>query len=612
MKHRIRVLAFLLAVLFAFGCAFPVFAEKDGGSPYSPFAHAFDNVLGMLHDRIFRFLQDRLREKDVPTVEEYFNAEHGPFYPGTDGWTQGAQWMGAFACGSVIPPSWRCDANGNSDPNGFCLRSVHGTGGYIQNKLKRIYSDQRLSLFILSNGSDANENGVPDLTIFTSADGVGITSDTCFKMRAAVEQALAPLGVTAQDIVWCSVSATHCHNALDTQGMAIRRVAQCLLTGQKQSLEPEMENALVTQAGNLAAEAFRRMERGSLFFFETDKVDGAHDDLYSGVKLKNNFSCLLFEGEERGEKTILANLAAHPVAYSRNSGDMLYTDYPYYMALAMEDAGFNFLFVQSAQATVCGPGMSCEAGSARDEEADAWLRQHTLSFDDWVERYGKRFADRYYDRGTDYGQEEFERHIKTAYLLAHFILDAAPTAAQVEPVLRIRNTRTLLKLDNGVMALGCISGILHEQTVLAPDAESGYGVITEIGCMEIGDNIAILSAPGELSPALLLGSDPEYTGNAKWTGVTSWTGEEWAYDTLEQIVRDATGDPQKTVLLFGITNDALGYVYPDVCATQSILGGLCYKLPLKDKGDIIGAMLLTTGCTSGSQLTESYIRLLEK
>ena len=95
--------------------------------------------------------------------------------------------------------------------------------------------------------------------------------------------------------------------------------------------------------------------------------------------------------------------------------------------------------------------------------------------------------------------------------------------------------------------------------------------MVETDYIEIGNDIAILTAPGELSPALAFGTDPTYTGTALWNGITSWTGETWKYDTLVNTVRTLTGDSDKTVLIFGITNDALGYMFPDICTPKSML-----------------------------------------
>ena len=283
------------------------------------------------------------------------------------------------------------------------------------------------------------------------------------------------------------------------------------------------------------------------------------------------------------------------------------------MRLAMQDAGCNFLFVQSAQANIGRPSLDT-ASEAQKKAADEWVKGYALTFDDWAARYGETYAKKNYYGSSgsgDISEEQFEGSMKAAYLLAHHILDASANAKEVAPRLNIRFAQTCIKLEDGLMALGIISGVLDEDVVRVPDAESGYGVMTEIGCIAIGDDVVILTAPGELSPALLLGTDPNYTDQYLWTGKTSWSGEDWPYESLTALVRRAAQDDDKTVLLYGITNDALGYIYPDVMMPQSLLATLLfYPCPSNHKADMTNSVLLTTGSKAASQLMESFIKLI--
>ncbi len=141
------------------------------------------------------------------------------------------------------------------------------------------------------------------------------------------------------------------------------------------------------------------------------------------------------------------------------------------------------------------------------------------------------------------------------------------------------------------------------------DSESGYGLFVELNYFEIGNDISVFTAPGELSPGLVYGSDPNYDGNNFWNGELSWSGETWQYDTLENLVREATGDDDRIVLVFGITNDAIGYIYPDNNTTKSLLGiALFFRY---NADGMMNDMLLTTGQRAGSSVMDSYIDILE-
>ncbi len=631
MKSVRKFLAVLLSVVIAFSFTVGTSAEEaqgNAGEAYSPLAKLVDGAFGLGHDLIFGLLTKLMAQKDIPTYDEYVAEKHDYILDGTNGPTTGDGWSAGFAKGSIIPKSWRRNAAGEEDPNGMCVDKKHATGGY-QNNADKIYTEQNLSMVILSNGADSNNNGVKDIIIFASIDGVGMSAGTTKLVRARIEEALSAFGVEHKDILSINISATHCHVAFDTQGMTITTMFNNRLnpmTDYDRSMEEAMENSILDRAAECATVAYGKIKPGALSFFETETVDGAHDKLNSGVKTKNYFSCFLFEGED-GENTIISNIGAHPTSWLVDKAvegkgvnqktHIMFADYPYFMAMALKDRGYNLVFAQSAQAAVDGPSID-NADEATQAAAQAWSDSYELTKEEWVEFYGQKYADKWYTT-LEYGYENpdgvwedgfFEYHRKKGYLLADFIINASENAQPVAPTLNVKNSEICLSLDYGVMAMGCVSGLLGENVVKIKDSESGYGVMAENNYIEIGENVAILTSSGELSPALVYGSDESYTGSAKWTGKTSWTGEDWGYDTLVDIVREVTGDSDKTVLMFAITNDELGYIYPDICMPQSILGALiCYK---EDPGSMSNCVLLSGGTRLGSQIVEGFTNMVKE
>lgn len=609
MKLYRKILAVLLAVMLAFSFSFQTFAETDGnaGEPYSIWAHIVDDIFGAAHDLIFDVLMKLTRQKDIPTYEEYITQKNENFFEGTDSEVAGKRWSGGFAKGSIIPPQWRCDANGKSDPNGSCLKIIRGTGGY-QTFVSKLYTDQMMNLAVLTCGSDENRNGIKDIVIFISVDGVGITAGTCEKIRESIRKELSSYGVEADDILACNVSATHCHAGLDVQGMSIPSLFLNKLnpfTDYDRSMSEAMEKSICAQAALCAERAYGKIEKGKLYFFETDELDGCGDKLNCGVKTKNTFSCFLFEGKS-GEKTLITNIGAHPTSYGAwDNNRMMCTDYPYFMALALSDAGYNIVFTQSSQASVSSPNVPCESGEPKDIEADKWVKSRAFSKEEWVERYGEKYTEKQYDKL----EQNLEGHMKKGYLLAHFIIDSIDKSLAVNPSLNIKNTRTLLSLDYGVMAWGSVSGLLGENVVTTPKSETGYGVIVETNYLEFGGQVIILTAPGELSPSLVYGTNPDYNGTALWTGKTSWAGKDWQYDTLKNIVLSRPENTGKKFVLMGITNDELGYMFPDICTPKSLLGTMIFYK--ENSEDMTNCMLMTISTSCGSELMEAYTSVLD-
>lgn len=568
--------------------------------PYTKTARAVDKILGKAQDGIFHGLTKCLGQKDIPSQAEYIPGKNVPLFEGTDGVLSGEYWSAGFASASVIPESRRCDARGRKDPEGKCLNAQYPTGGY-QTRVEKLYTDQMMNTVVLSNNAPGHEK---DVLIFISADGAGISSGTCGKMRVSVIEALKKRGLTEKNILGCNVSATHCHAALDTLGMSVSDLLKNRFrpyAENHRSLAPDMEKTLALRAAETVLAAFDRMEKGTLSFFETDPACGVNDKLNFGVAVKNTFSCFLFEGIS-GEKTLLTNIGAHPTSYGAwHKNLMMCADYPYFMAQALKAEGYNLVFTQSAQASVSGPYAEFDKSDEKYKRAEAFVSARHMTKRDFAKAYGAEYTVQWYDELLP----SLEGHMLKGALLAQFLLGFTESARPVAPVLNVRNTESLVPFNYGVMELACVSGLLGTNVVKTPLSPSGYGVMTETDHMELGEEFVLLTAPGELSPAIVFGSDKNYKGHSHWNGNTSWLGKEWPYETLENTVRKQTG---KKLIFLGITNDELGYIYPDICTPSSILGTLLFFR--ENPGDMSNCMLLTPGTVCGSALTKQYEKLL--
>ncbi len=608
-KFLKKVTAIALSAAMIVGASVNAFAANGGKDKegYGFLEHSVDNVFGVVQDGLFAVLTAINVRFGIKKAEDYKVGEGEYFYPGTDGKVEGSGWKAGFADNSIIPEKWRRDANGNPDPEGYCLDKRHSGGGY-QAEIDKIYSDQRVSALVLTNNSDTNGNGKADLIVMISLDGVGITSFTCRDIRKAVEEKLGQYGVSHDDILSCTVSASHCHAGLDTQGMYWKRILGVLFAnllkrfGSDQyiyTLEKDMRDSIIEKASDAADRAFSGMESGSFSFFNTEETKGARDKFNSGAKTQNRFSSFIFESES-GKKTIVSNIGAHPVSANATDTHMTDCDYPYYMKLAMKDAGYDFMFIQGTQAGVSSPDV--EIG----EDAEEWAASKALTREEWVARYGEKVAAELYE-GCEPG---FGDMYKKGYSLAHYVIDASEEKEEVAPVINIKATEILLDCDYGLMELGATSGTLGYNAVRSSSAESGYGIMVEIGYIELGENVAFITLPGELAPACVYGTKEGYDGKTLWTGAQSWSGKDWDYRTLEDMVREASGDEDKQLLVMGITNDAIGYNLPDTVTTQGILTPLI--IYNGDGGnEVSNSMLMTVSNTSASDIVKGFGKLLE-
>lgn len=602
-----KATAIILSAAIVAASSVSAFAANGDKEGYGFFEHAFDNAFSVVQNGLFAALTALNVRFGMTNAKDYKIGQSDYFYSGTDGKVSGPGWKAGFADNSVIPEKWRRDAQGNPDPDGYCLDKMHSGGGY-QAEIDKIYSGQNVNVLVLTNGCDKNGNGKNDLIIMVSVDGVGITSLTCRDIRKGIEEKLSRHGITSEDILSCTISATHCHAGLDIQGMYWKRILGVLaanlikrfIPGQYMlTLEKDMHDTLIEKTSDAVDRAFSGMESGNLSFFNTDEVNGARDKFNSGAKTQNRFSSFIFESES-GKKTIVSNIGAHPVSANAQSTHMTDCDYPYYMKLAMKDAGYDFLFIQGAQAGVS----TADAEIGRD--AEEWAASKALSRDEWINRYGEEITAELYE-GCEPG---FGDMYKKGYALAHFVIDAAGEKEEVAPVVSIKATEMLIDCDFGLLQLGASSGVLGFNAVRSSTANSGYGVIVEIGYIELGENVAFITVPGELSPACVYGTKEGYDGNTKWEGPQSWSSKNWEYRTLEDMVREASGDSDKQVIVMGITNDAIGYNLPDTITTKGIITPLI--IYNGDGGDeIANSMLLTLSGKSASDIVKGFGMLLD-
>ncbi len=601
-----KAAAIMLSVTMIAVTSVNAFAANGGGEGYGILEHAVDNVFGVIQDGIFAVLTAINVRFGIKNAKDYKAGESEFFYPGTNGKVTGTEWKAGFADNSIIPEKWRRDAAGNPDPEGYCLDKMHCGGGY-QAEIDKIYSGQNVNVIVLTNDCDTNGNGINDIIIMISVDGVGITSVTCRDIRKGVEEKLSRYGITHSDILSCTVSATHCHAGLDIQGMYWKRILSVLaanlfkrfIPGQYiLTLEEDMHDTLVDKASDAAERAFSAMEEGTLSFFNTPEADGVRDKFNSGAKTQNRFSSFIFESVG-GKKTIVSNIGAHPVSANAQQTHMTDCDYPYYMKLAMKDAGYDFMFIQGTQAGVS----TADAEIGRD--AEEWAASKALTRDEWAERYGEEIAAEMYENC----EPGFGDMYKKGYALAHFVIDAVNEKKAVAPVINVKATEILLDCDYGLMELGAATGVLGFNAVRSSSAKSGYGIMVELGYIELGEDVAFITVPGELSPACVYGTKEDYDGTTKWTGPQSWSGKEWEYRTLEDMIREASGDEDKQLLVMGITNDAIGYNLPDTITTKGILTPL---LIYNGKGgnEISNSMLMTVSTRSASDIVKGFGTLL--
>lgn len=489
---------------------------------------ATTNVVNFIINGAFRLLSAAFPKFNIPKLENY---ESENFYSGTDTFidepAEGAKWSLGFGIESIVPDDL---ANGSKE---------YYTGGYFTQKIDSVLDDQRVHTIALNDGSDRGT------AIFATIDGIGVSNADIRSIRALAEEKIKALGIES-DIIAININATHCHTVPDTQGFGLSLLPRILhnivanlpFIDPIRSIDSTVLNEMVTGAADAIVEAYTNMEPGSLYYFETARIGKDEnkniymDDEYSYLRNKRYdsegyqtfFACFKFVPDNTESKaTVFTNIGAHPTTIDRST-KKLSADFPAYMEKKINDNNMNFMFIQGAQSPI-----SVMKDAVKTEEI--------------VNEVAAELE-------ADPSLNDYKAAKTLGYEYARLILEADDKATAVEPVLNVKMAETTVKLDSGLIQLGAASQLLGTTTVRDSSSESGFSVITEVGYIEIGKNIVMLTVPGELVPQLVFGNVVDAS--------EAYLGKDWEIPCTADII-----GKDKTVLVMGLCNDALGYIIPD-------------------------------------------------
>ena len=527
-KHFKKILAVILAAAMLSGSA-TAFAS-DGKKNNNTAIIAASKAVNFIINGAFSLVDALFLTPDYPTVDEYYAGESENFYEGTknfiDSPADGAKWSLGFGKASIVPDNL---ADGSKK---------YYTGGYFTQKISSVYDDQGVNAIALSDGSGRGT------AILAAVDGIGVANTDIRAIRAAVNEKLAAKNIK-NDIIAININSTHCHTVIDTQGFNLdlipkvfRNIAANLpFVDPVRSVDEEFLEVMIDGAAEAIVNAYLSMESGELYYFETatigkDEAKGLYTNdeygyltnkRYNSEGYQHTIACFKFIPDAKdSQPTVFANLGAHPTTIDRST-DKLSADFPNYIEEELNENGMNFMFIQGAQSPISVKKNAVENQSVHDEVAE----ENTPS--------------------------EYTSSKSLGYEFARLILEAEKNAKKVAPILNIKMEEITVKLDKGLFHLGVTSQLLGFNCVLDKSGESGYSIITEVGYIEIGEDIAMLTVPGELIPQLVYGSVV--------SAEDAYLGTDWEIEATADIIRKY--DPDKTVLVMGLCNDAIGNIIPD-------------------------------------------------
>ena len=495
------------------------------------------NVADQLIDVILKGLN-----KKIPAVQfekkENFTSEM--FFEGME------DYLSTPAANAV----WSLGYGSASLQTGDELDGKHYVGGSLSfpktKAATEIYDDQRVRVIAVNDGSGRGT------VVFASLDAFGLS----YPDVRGIRKELADFA-TANNIVGINISVLHQHSCVDTFGMngdllkmiftnpALNVINNTfgtdykLLNGQNESFMEHLYDVTVDSI----KQAVNSMTTGKMYYSEIEAGEFIHDKREPMV-YDTKVHRFRFVPDNGTKETWLCNMAIHCVGNGA-AGTAITGDYPYYVEQEVNKAGANYIQIQGAELAITTSHSSLDIpeGTPRLESLKIY--------------------------GTALG-----KHIVES--------DVAET--EVAPLLNYRMKEYTVPVTNQILAFAGKLGALTNKVVATDDNNTELEVVTELGYLEFGTELAVAVIPGELEPAIAYGGylDAE----------NSWTGTDFDYPTLQEIV-----GADKELLVFGLTNDQIGYILEDN-DYSSILSG-------------VNEEIVATGCSAGSTTINAFEELVD-
>ena len=422
-----------------------------------------------------------------------------------------------------------------------------------------------------------------ELSVFAVVDCIGLSNRCVRIIRHRLMDYMAENNISSVNI-----SSTHTHSSIDTMGIwgriieVFKNNRNVLIKGEGElmdSCDEEYMEFLYARIIETIKEAVSNKTEGKLYKAymgsSSEKSVSENAPLKErGIKgyvwdRREPYDCscqllrLRFSPDDKSHKeTILVNFSAHPYINSmseegKGTGENISGDFVYSLCEYLEGAGNNAIFFNGAVAAVYPTRLYSDVYTFQNQAKAVGneLGRITLAMtksndeileDDLLspEKYESESVI-FLDRESNYSKWVKEKG------------DEIIEEIELKPVLKIKTKEVPLKVGNPIFEL--ISKVkVGNYTVLKSDNKK-YESVTEIGVMELGDNLKIAFIPGEIEPDIVSGSDT--------------LKKEYAFskeDFSEPALKDVLEYEELTV--FGLTNDAMGYIIPDNDFSMMFLG----------------------------------------
>lgn len=489
-----------------------------------------------INDVVAKVLKLSIPDSAAVIDYESFNVDsYENFYPGMENFISEPQgdkvWSLGYGKASILPE----DFGEKRYAKGAYLPYVYGNEMYKDDDGN--YEDLMARVIVMNDGSGRGN------VLFISVDAMGLANSDVRLIRAALKEI-----AEKNNIVSINVSCTHIHTGIDSQGVWTDPLG-CILNNTltdnvKYGVPREFIDSLVKGSVEAVKEALNDMTTGKMYYSSID-IEQYLFDRTAPISYDTNLYKLEFVPFNTNKTpTVVATFGCHPESasfdWNQDESDPLNfdrkftADFIWYTEKLMNSAGFNFIFIQGNVSTV-----SSSRHFSNDElDGSAHFGAMRYGYEIGYILLGMSMTES--ERitlntmtGDKLGVEEHKNN--EDYTVWY---DGLPTVNKVEvkPILNVKSKQFTVQIENNLIAL--LGKTSVADNLVLKDMRNNYYTVSEVGYLEIGDNMKVYMSPGETFGELLFGGS-----GAKGFPMPT--------------IREYTGED---IIIMDLMNDAAGYV----------------------------------------------------
>ena len=489
-----------------------------------------------INDVVAKVLKLSIPDSAAVIDYESFNVDsYENFYPGMENFISEPQgdkvWSLGYGKASILPD----DFGEKRYAKGAYLPYVYGNEMYKDDDGN--YEDLMARVIVMNDGSGRGN------VLFISVDAMGLANSDVRLIRAALKEI-----AEKNNIVSINVSCTHIHTGIDSQGVWTDPLG-CILNNTltdnvKYGVPREFIESLVKGSVEAVEEALNDMTTGKMYYSSID-IEQYLFDRTAPISYDTNLYKLEFVPFNTNKTpTVVATFGCHPESasfdWNQDESDPLNfdrkftADFIWYTEKLMNSAGFNFIFIQGNVSTV-----SSSRHFSNDElDGSAHFGAMRYGYEIGYILLGMSMTES--ERitlntmtGDKLGVEEHKTN--EDYTVWY---DGLPTVNKVEvkPILNVKSKQFSVQIENNLIAL--LGKTSVADNLVLKDMRNNYYTVSEVGYLEIGDNMKVYMSPGETFGELLFGGS-----GAKGFPMPT--------------IREYTGED---IIIMDLMNDAAGYV----------------------------------------------------